>query len=116
VPALPGRGPDRKRARGQVRGPARNQVRIDCEDDSEKVREFVESYGIEGPATYGLSLGETYRVSGYPTVYVLNGEGEIVAAHWGEVTGEVLRSPFEEALWVSPAGARLAIDSGGARG
>ena len=50
-------------------------ARIDAEDDPAKVREFVENYGIEGPAIYDPSLGETYRVSGYPTVYVLNGAG-----------------------------------------
>ena len=89
---------------------------IDREDDPAKVREFAESYGIEGPAIYDPSLGETYRVSGYPTACVLNRDEEIVAAHSGEIPWEVLRSPFEEALWVSPEGAWLAIDSGGARG
>ena len=47
----------------------------------------MENYEIEGPAIYAPSLGETYRVSGYPTVYVLNGDGEIVAAHSGEAPG-----------------------------
>ena len=37
---------------------------IDGEDDPTKVREFVEHYGIEGPAMYDPSLVQTYRVSG----------------------------------------------------
>ena len=64
----------------------------------------MENNVIEGPAIYAPSLGETYRVFGYPTVYVLNGDGEIVAARSGEAPREVLRSPFEEALWVFPGG------------
>jgi hypothetical protein len=88
---------------------------IDGEDDPANVREFVESYGIEGPEIYDPSLGETYRVSGFPTVYVLNGGGEIIAARAGEAPGEVLRSLRGGALGL-PGGARLAIDSGGARG
>lgn len=71
---------------------------IDGEDDPAKVREFVESYEIEGPAIYDPSLGQTYQVTGYPTVYVLNGDGKMVAAHSGEAPKEVLRSWVEEAL------------------
>ena len=55
----------------------------DGQDDPEKVREFVDRYDIESPAVYQPSLGSTYQVSGYPTTYVLDGEGEIVAAHSG---------------------------------
>ena len=88
---------------------------IDGEDDPAKVREFVENYEIVGPAIYDRSLGDAYRVSGYPTVCVLNGDGEIVA-HSGEAPRKRPRSPFEEVSWVYMEGARLAIDSGGARG
>ena len=75
----------------------------------------MENYEIEGPAIYAPSLGETYRVSGYPTVYVLNGDREIVAAHSGEAPGGAAVSLRGGALG-SPGVARLAIDSGGARG
>ena len=71
---------------------------IDGEDDPAKVREFVENYGIDRPAIYDPSLGQTYQVSAYPTVYVVNGAGEIVAAHSGEGPKEVPRSWVEEAL------------------
>jgi len=67
-------------------------------DTPEAVRGFVERYGIEGPAVYRPSLGETYRISSYPTVYVLDGEGRIVAAHQGEAPEEAMRAWIEEAL------------------
>ena len=35
-----------------------------CQDGPAKVREFVENYGIEGPAICDASLDQTYRVSG----------------------------------------------------
>lgn len=73
-------------------------VGIDGQDDPEKVREFVERYDIESPAVYQPSLGPTYQVSGYPTTYVLDGEGEIVAAHSGEAPREVYEGWIEEAL------------------
>lgn len=73
-------------------------VGIDGQDDPEKVREFVDRYDIESPAVYQPSLGPTYQVSGYPTTYVLDGEGEIVAAHSGEAPREVYEGWIEEAL------------------
>ena len=73
-------------------------VGIDPQDDPERVREFVERYGIESPAVYQPSLGPAYRVSGYPTTYVLDGEGEVVAAHSGEAPREVYEAWIEEAL------------------
>lgn len=53
-------------------------------DDAEAVRQFVETYDIESPAIYQPELGGEYNVPGYPTVYVLNGEDEVVGAHSGE--------------------------------
>jgi thiol-disulfide isomerase/thioredoxin len=71
---------------------------IDDQDDPALVREFVDSYGIESPAAYDPSLGPVYQVSGYPTIYVVNGNQEIVAAHSGEIPKGVLESWVEEAL------------------
>ena len=73
-------------------------VGIDGEDDAAKVRQFVEEYDIEGPAVYDPSLGTRYGVSGYPTVYVLNGTGKVVGAHSGEAPREVFEGWIEEAL------------------
>jgi len=73
-------------------------VGIDGQDDPEKVREFVDRYDIESPAVYQPSLGPTYQVSGYPTTYVLDGEGKIVAAHSGEAPREVHEGWIEQAL------------------
>ena len=71
---------------------------IDSKDDSEKVREFVDRYGIEGPAAYDPSLGSTYRASGYPTIYVIDSNQEIVAAHSGEAPKSILEGWIDEAL------------------
>jgi thiol-disulfide isomerase/thioredoxin len=73
-------------------------VGIDDRDDPGKVREFVERYGIEGPATYQPSLGDTYEVSGYPTTYVLNDEGGVVAAHSGGAPRDVYEGWVQEAI------------------
>jgi hypothetical protein len=62
------------------------------------VREFVDRYGIEGPAAYDPSLGSTYRASGYPTIYVIDSNQEIVAAHSGEAPKSVLEGWIDEAL------------------
>ncbi|HEV3477014.1 MAG TPA: TlpA disulfide reductase family protein [Rubrobacteraceae bacterium] len=73
-------------------------VGIDGEDNPHKVREFVERYDIESPAVYEPSLGTEYRVSGYPTVYVLNEDNEVIGAHSGEAPREVYEGWIEEAL------------------
>jgi hypothetical protein len=49
-------------------------VGIDGENNPDKVREFVERYDIESPAVYKPNLGSEYGVSGYPTIYVLDGK------------------------------------------
>ena len=67
-------------------------------DSPEKVREFVERYDIESPAVYDPSLGPEYRVSGYPTTYVLNGDNEVVGAHSGEAPREAYEDWIEKAL------------------
>ena len=73
-------------------------VGIDGEDNPHKVREFVERYDIESPAVYEPSLGTEYRVSGYPTVYVLNEDNEVIGAHSGEAPREVYEGWIQEAL------------------
>ena len=73
-------------------------VGIDGRDDPEKVREFVDRYGIEGPAVYDRSLGSTYQATGYPTIYVIGGNDKIVAAHSGEAPKSVLEGWIEEAF------------------
>ncbi len=71
---------------------------IDGEDDPGKVGEFVDEYGIEGPALYDPVLGSEYGVSGYPTVYVLDRNDQVVGAHSGEAPREVYEGWIEEAL------------------
>jgi thiol-disulfide isomerase/thioredoxin len=73
-------------------------VGVDGRDDSEKVRRFVDEYGIEGPAIHHPPLGRVYRTFAYPTIYITNSSGEIVAAHSGEVPKGVLEGWVEEAL------------------
>jgi peroxiredoxin len=73
-------------------------VGIDGQDNSEKVREFVNKYGINGPAAYDPSLGSTYQASRYPTIYVIDGSGKITAANTGEIPKSVLEGWIEKAL------------------
>ena len=67
-------------------------------DNPQEVRGFVDEYGISSPAVYEPSLGVEYQVSGYPTVYFIDGGGEIVAANSGEAPREVYEDWAEEAL------------------
>jgi thiol-disulfide isomerase/thioredoxin len=67
-------------------------------DTPEKVRGFVERFGIEGPAVYEPALGEEYQVAGYPTLYVLDGEGKVVDGYTGEVPKETLEASIQEAI------------------
>ena len=73
-------------------------VGIDGEDDPGKVQQFVEEYDIESPAVYEPALGSEYRVSGYPTTYVLNKDSEVIGAHSGEAPRGVYEGWIEEAL------------------
>lgn len=73
-------------------------VGIDGQDDPQKVKEFVSQYGIKSPALYNPSLGSTYNVSGYPTVYILDGNNEVVFANAGEAPKSVFESNIEKAL------------------
>jgi hypothetical protein len=70
---------------------------VDGEDNPRKVRNFVDEYDIEGEALYDPSLDRTYRITGYPTVYVLDGSGEIVGANSGETPKDVLEDWIEQA-------------------
>lgn len=67
-------------------------------DTPQEVRRFVEEYGIQGPAIYDPALGRTYKVTGTPTVYVIDRSGEIVGAHSGEAPREVYEGWIQEAL------------------
>lgn len=55
-------------------------------DNPEKVREFAQQYDIQSPAVYQPSLAAEYQVTGYPAVYVLDGNG-------GDRWREYRRSP-----------------------
>ena len=67
-------------------------------DNPEKVREFMKEYDIQSPAVYEPSLGPEYQVSAYPTVYVLDGNAEIVAANSGEAPKEAYEEWIQKAL------------------
>jgi thiol-disulfide isomerase/thioredoxin len=67
-------------------------------DTPADVQEFVDRYDIQSPAVYDPDLGQRYQITGYPTVYVLDGNGEIVAANSGEAPREVYEEWIQEAL------------------
>ena len=67
-------------------------------DNPEKVSKFVQQYDIQSPAVYQPSLGTQYQVSGYPTVYVLDGSGKIVGANTGEAPKEAYEEWIQKAL------------------
>lgn len=67
-------------------------------DNPDKVRQFMKQYNVQSPTVYEPSLGAEYQVSGYPTVYVLDGNAEIVAANSGEAPKEVYEEWIQKAL------------------
>lgn len=67
-------------------------------DTPDDVRKFVERYDIQSPAAYNPDLGQRYQLTGYPTVYVLDGNGKVVAANSGEAPKEVYEEWIQEAL------------------
>ena len=58
----------------------------------------MDNYDISSPAVYEPSLGAEYQVAGYPTVYFIDANGEIVAANSGEAPKEAYEGWAEEAL------------------
>lgn len=75
-----------------------DMIGMDGQDNQKKVGEFVDKYGIDAPTTYDPPLGTTYKVSGYPTVYILDGKGKVVFAHSGEAPRKIFESNIEKAL------------------
>lgn len=73
-------------------------IGIDGRDNPAKVQEFVDRYGIDGPAAYDPSVGQTYRVPGYPTTYIIDKNNYITAAHSGEAPKATLEGWIEEAF------------------
>ena len=73
-------------------------VGIDGEDDARKVQGFADEYEIESPAVYAPEVGEPYGVSGYPTVYVLDGGDRVVGATAGEAPRAVFEGWIQKAL------------------
>ena len=73
-------------------------VGIDGQDNPQKVQQFADEYGISSPAVYKPEVGTSYGVSGYPTVYVLDGKDQVVGATAGEVPREVLEGWIGDAL------------------
>lgn len=71
---------------------------VDGRDNADTVREFVQKYKIKGPAVYDPSLASTFQVKAYPTVYILNSSGKIVAANQGETPQGVYEGWIKEAL------------------
>lgn len=67
-------------------------------DNPQAVRDFVERHGIEGAAVYEPWLGQAYQVGAYPTIYVLDADGRIAAAHQGVVPKDALESWIEKVI------------------
>lgn len=67
-------------------------------DTPQDVRNFMDNYGIQSPAAYDPPLSRTYKVTGTPTVYVINTNDKIVGATAGEAPREVYEQWIEKAL------------------
>ena len=67
-------------------------------DDPQNVRKFVNTYDIKGPAAYDPAVGREYKVSGTPTIYVLDKNDKIVASNSGETPAGVLEGWIQKAL------------------
>ena len=67
-------------------------------DNPQDVRKFVNTYDIKGPAAYDPAVGRTYKVSGTPTIYIIDKNNKIVASNSGETPAGVLEGWIQKAL------------------
>jgi thiol-disulfide isomerase/thioredoxin len=73
------------------------------DEDSEVIRDFVESAGVRYRNLVGtVELAEQYQVLGLPTAYLIDGEGRIVEAFLGPKPRKVLTERIRELLEGSP--------------
>ena len=69
---------------------------VNSYDSKETYRQGVEEHGVTWPVVFqgeATPVADLYRVEGYPTIYVLDEEGRIVAQG---LRGEKLNAKIEE--------------------
>jgi len=90
-------------------------IGINSYDSEEDYRNGVEEFGLNWPTVFqggSTPVADLYRVRGYPTIYVLDAEGRIVAK---DLRGEALTKRVEE-LVVALEGEGDEEESGGSSG
>ena len=71
-------------------------IGVNAYDDEDAFRKGLKEHGVTWPTIYqggSTPVGDLYRVEGYPTIYVLDAEGRIVAK---DLRGERLATKVEE--------------------
>ena len=69
---------------------------VNAYDSEEDYRKGVEQYGLDWPTVFqgnSTPISDLYRVQGYPTIYVLDETGKVVAKN---LRGESLGRRVEE--------------------
>ncbi len=73
-------------------------IGVDTRDDPETFRKGVDEHGLSWLVAYqgeATPIAELYRVSGYPTIYVLGPDGKIAAK---DLRGAELAKKVDELL------------------
>lgn len=70
------------------------------ERDTENIREAVVRYEVEHPVVNDADtvIAKRYGVKGWPTLYVIDPQGYLVATHYGEATFNMLDSFMKKAI------------------
>ena len=70
------------------------------ERDTENIREAVVRYEVEHPVVNDANtvIAKRYGVKGWPTLYVIDPQGYLVATHYGEATFNMLDSFMKRAI------------------
>jgi peroxiredoxin len=73
---------------------------VNRQDLLEKVEKFRDDFGLTFPIAMDpqASIQKEYRIPGYPTTFILNPQGVIVARQYGPLTVEQIRQLVNSAL------------------
>ncbi len=74
--------------------------KFETERELQNVREAILRYEVEHPVVNDpdMTIWKRYFVNSWPSLRVIDPEGQLVAGHSGEITFEVLKSLLDEAL------------------
>jgi thiol-disulfide isomerase/thioredoxin len=67
-------------------------VGINVRESADPVADYLAAHGVTYPNVLDThaELAQRYQISGFPTTFFLNTQGEVVARHIGQLTAELI--------------------------